>query len=105
MNKFFRTSVMGFCTIIISHNNFSLYSYNQVVYYTNFKVLVQDVFGEPAREREVDKISTKLPEARSTKSFESFELVAKKISATQLMAVITPLKEVNCTGKMTLIRR
>ena len=58
------------------------------------EVLVQDLFGEPAREREVEKISTKLPEARSTKSFESFELMSKKISATQLMVIITPLKEV-----------
>jgi U3 small nucleolar RNA-associated protein 20 len=57
--------------------------------------LVQDLFGEPAREREVEKISTKLPEARSTKSFETFELVSKKISATQLMVIITPLKEVS----------
>ncbi|CAB4011020.1 small subunit processome component 20 homolog, partial [Paramuricea clavata] len=57
------------------------------------EVLTQDIFGEPAREREVDKISTKLPEARSTKSFECFELVAKKMSAAQLMVLITPLKE------------
>ena len=61
-----------------------------------FKVSVEDIFGEPAREREVDKISTKLPEARSTKSFESFEIVAKKISASQLMVIMTPLKQVSC---------
>lgn len=61
----------------------------------NVKVLIQDIFGEPAREREVDKISTKLPEARNTKSLESFEIIAKKITAGQLMTIITPLKEVN----------
>jgi hypothetical protein len=67
---------------------------NQLTVFFYFKVLTQDIFGEPAREREVDKISTKLPEARSTKSFECFELVAKKMSAAQLMVLITPLKEV-----------
>ena len=55
---------------------------------------MDDLFGEPAREREVDKIATKLPEARSTKSFESFEMLAEKVSPAVLMVMITPLKEV-----------
>ena len=55
---------------------------------------MNDLFGEPTREREVDKIATKLPEARSTKSFESFEIVAKNISSNELLEIITPLKEV-----------
>lgn len=72
----------------------------ELTVFSSSKVLVEDIFGEPAREREVDKISTKLPEARSTKSFESFEIVAKKISASQIMVIMTPLKQVGCARHM-----
>ena len=69
----------------------------QIYIYIFLKVLIEDSFGEPAREREVDKISTKLPEARTTKSFDTFELVAKKTSVSKLMVIITPLKTVCLT--------
>ena len=76
----------------------------QLIVFHSFKVLVEDIFGEPAREREVDKISTKLPEARSTKSFESFEIVAKKITASQLIVIMTPLKQVGCSHHVKWVK-
>lgn len=58
------------------------------------KVLVEDLFGEAAKEREVEKIANKLPEAKTCKSFDSFEILAKFAGTPSLTVLISPLKEV-----------
>lgn len=67
-----------------------LFSYH----FSFFKVLVEDLFGEVAKEREVEKIANKLPEAKTCKSFDSFEILAKFAGTRSLTALVSPLKEV-----------
>lgn len=58
------------------------------------KVLVEDLFGEAAKEREVEKIANKLPEAKTCKSFDTFEILAKFAGTRSLTGLVSPLKEV-----------
>ena len=58
------------------------------------KVLVEDLFGEAAKEREVEKIANKLPEAKSCKSFDTYEILAKFAGTRSLTGLVSPLKEV-----------
>lgn len=58
------------------------------------KVLVEDLFGEVAKEREVEKIANKLPEAKTCKSFDTFEILAKFAGTRSLTGLVSPLKEV-----------
>lgn len=58
------------------------------------KVLVEDLFGEAAKEREVEKIANKLPEAKTSKSFDTFEILAKFAGTRSLTGLVSPLKEV-----------
>lgn len=58
------------------------------------EVLVEDLFGEVAKEREVEKIVNKLHEAKTCKSFDTFEVLAKFAGTRSLTLLISPLKEV-----------
>lgn len=58
------------------------------------KVLVEDLFGEVAKEREVEKIANKLPEAKTCKSLDTFEILAKFAGTRSLTVLVSPLKEV-----------
>lgn len=58
------------------------------------KVLVEDLFGEAAKEREVEKIANKLPEAKTCKSFDTYEILAKFAGTRSLTGLVSPLKEV-----------
>ena len=60
-------------------------------------ILTNDLFGVPAEERETPEAISKLPEAKSTKSFDSYALVASKLSPSLLPDLILPLKEVRQT--------
>ena len=57
-------------------------------------MLVEDLFGEVAKEREVEKIVNKLHEAKTCKSFDTFEVLAKFAGTRSLTLLISPLKEV-----------
>ncbi|XP_034333284.2 small subunit processome component 20 homolog [Magallana gigas] len=57
-------------------------------------VFHEDLFGQVAEEKEVAGVTTKLFEARSSKSYDSYRILAQVISRDSLMAFITPLKEV-----------
>lgn len=57
-------------------------------------MLVEDLFGEVAKEREVEKIANKLPEAKTCKSFDTFEILAKFAGTRSLTGLVSPLKEV-----------
>ena len=58
-------------------------------------MLVEDLFGEVSKEREVDKIANKLPEAKTCKSYDTFEILAKFAGTRSLTALVSPLKEVS----------
>ena len=57
-------------------------------------MLVEDLFGEVAKEREVEKIVNKLHEAKTCKSFDTFEVLAKFAGTRSLTILISPLEEV-----------
>ena len=65
------------------------------------KVLVEDLFGEAAKEREVEKIANKLPEAKTCKSFDTFEILAKFAGTRSLTGLVSPLKEVSLHFNIT----
>ena len=57
-------------------------------------MFTEELFGEVGEEKEVQGIVSKLMEARSTKSYESYRLVARLVSKTSLALLVTPLKQV-----------
>ena len=65
------------------------------------EVLVEDLFGEAAKEREVEKIANKLPEAKTCKSFDTFEILAKFAGTRSLTGLVSPLKEVGLDFNLT----
>ncbi|XP_013387842.1 small subunit processome component 20 homolog [Lingula anatina] len=58
------------------------------------EVFSKELFGQVAEEKEVEGIVGKLFEARSSKSYDSYEILAKFISKSSLTSLIIPLKEV-----------
>ena len=55
---------------------------------------MEDLFGEVATEREVEKIANKLHEAKTCRSFDSCEIMARFIGPSSLVAFVAPLKQV-----------
>lgn len=60
-----------------------------------FQVFNEELFGKVAEEKEVDAILGKLPEARTSKSYDSYHLVSKFVTKDTLAKIILPLKEVS----------
>lgn len=58
------------------------------------KIFNNELFGEIAEEKEVKGIVSKVMEARRSKSYDSYEIVAKYIGKSQVTKLILPLKEV-----------
>ena len=56
------------------------------------QVLLDDLFGTPAEEREA--VVIKVPESRSPQSLNSFELLARFLSPSLLPSLLEPVKEV-----------
>ena len=52
------------------------------------------MFGTVAEEKDVTGITSKLHEAKSSKTYETLEILAKYISSGCISKIITPLKEV-----------
>ena len=59
-----------------------------------WKVLNEELFGQVAEEKEVEGIKGKVPEARSSKSFDSYHILALYITKSSLPKIIVPLKQV-----------
>ena len=58
------------------------------------KVLLADLFGEAAEKKEVEEIATSMKEARATRSFASFELLASAIQfVPNINLLVPPLHE------------
>ncbi len=58
------------------------------------KVLMNDLFGTPAEEREIKDIVTKTPESKVCKSVLTFGLVARFLSPSLIPKLLKPIKEV-----------
>lgn len=58
------------------------------------KIFNQELFGDIAEEKEVRGIVSKVMEARQSKSYDSYEILAKYIGKDQVTRLILPLKEV-----------
>ncbi|KAJ3039093.1 U3 snoRNP protein [Rhizophlyctis rosea] len=57
------------------------------------RICVSDIFGETGNEREVEELKGKMREIKTTKSFDSFELIAKIVSFRLLDILLLPIKE------------
>ena len=55
---------------------------------------MQDIFGSVAEEKEVAGITGKLHEAKSTKSYDSFEIIAKFATPSSFEKIVRALHEV-----------
>ena len=55
---------------------------------------MEDLFGSAAEERREGEIASKLPEARTSQSTKSYEIVAMFLSPSLLPQLLKPLKEV-----------
>lgn len=58
------------------------------------KIFHRELFGEIAEEKEVKGIVSKVMEARRSKSYDSYEILAKYVGKNQVIKFILPLKEV-----------
>ncbi|KAH3726396.1 hypothetical protein DPMN_052258, partial [Dreissena polymorpha] len=58
------------------------------------QVFDSEIFGEVSDEKDVQGIKSKVFEARSSRSFESYEFIAKYISTGSLMKLMEPMKTI-----------
>ncbi|XP_032077159.1 small subunit processome component 20 homolog [Thamnophis elegans] len=58
------------------------------------EIFHRELFGEIAEEKEVKGIVSKVMEARRSKSYDSYEILAKYVGKNQVIKLILPLKEV-----------
>ncbi|XP_066490771.1 small subunit processome component 20 homolog [Tiliqua scincoides] len=58
------------------------------------EIFNQELFGEVAEEKEVKGIVSKVMEARRSKSYDSYEIVAQYVGKDQVTKLILPLKEI-----------
>ncbi|XP_052810287.1 small subunit processome component 20 homolog [Mya arenaria] len=54
----------------------------------------EEIFGEVSDEKDIDGIKSKVFEARSSKSYESYEFMARYISTGSLMKLMGPIKQI-----------
>lgn len=55
----------------------------------------EELFGKVSEEKEVAGITGKVFEAKSSKSFDSYEILARYVSISSLSQLISPLKQVS----------
>jgi U3 small nucleolar RNA-associated protein 20 len=60
----------------------------------NLQLCKKDLFGTVAEEKEVNQITGKLQEARKTKSYDTFQILAQTVTEKCLFDLIMPLREV-----------
>ncbi|KAJ3068143.1 U3 snoRNP protein [Podochytrium sp. JEL0797] len=58
------------------------------------RIFVNDIFGTISDEREVQEMNGKLKEMKRSKSYDSFELVAKVVRLNKITSLLNPLKEI-----------
>ncbi|CAI2171430.1 13286_t:CDS:10 [Funneliformis geosporum] len=57
-------------------------------------IIINDIFGEVGKEKDAEEITGKIKEMKSTKSFGTFELLAKVIEFKNIGILLIPLKEI-----------
>jgi U3 small nucleolar RNA-associated protein 20 len=60
----------------------------------NLQLCKKDLFGAVAEEKEVNQITGKLQEARTTKSYDTFQILAQFVTEKCFLDLILPLREV-----------
>jgi U3 small nucleolar RNA-associated protein 20 len=60
----------------------------------NLQLCKKDLFGAVAEEKEVNQITGKLQEARKTKSYDTFQILAQFVTEKCLLDLIIPFREV-----------
>ncbi len=71
------------------------------------KIMLEDIFGTVAEQKEVEKIAGSMKEAARTQSYDSFKLIGRVIDLKQsIHAVLTPLSElVDAAGDMEQVKK
>ncbi|XP_030069682.1 small subunit processome component 20 homolog isoform X2 [Microcaecilia unicolor] len=70
------------------------------------EIFNHELFGDIAEEKEVKAIVSKVMEARSSKSYDSYELLAQFVSKDQVIKLILPLKQIlETTTSLKLSRK
>ena len=59
-----------------------------------YQILVEDLFGVPAEEREAGEAVAKIPESKHPQSTNSYRLTAEFLSPQLLPQLLAPVKEV-----------
>lgn len=59
-------------------------------------ILIEDLFGVPAEERESGENVAKIPESKTPQSYNCYEIVAKFLSPRFIPDLLTPVREVSC---------
>ncbi len=57
-------------------------------------ILIEDLFGGPAEERECGENVAKIPESKTPQSYNSYEIVSQFLSPRLLPDLLSPVKEV-----------
>ncbi|KAI8575447.1 hypothetical protein K450DRAFT_261769 [Umbelopsis ramanniana AG] len=69
-------------------------------------ILVNDIFGQTGEEKETDEITGKIKEAKTNRSFSSFELMAQITEFKNLSVMLIPLREImSNTESLTATRK
>ncbi|KAI5292026.1 U3 snoRNP protein, partial [Ascosphaera acerosa] len=55
-------------------------------------IVIEDIFGTVGQEKEAEEYISKMKEVKSSKSFDSMELLAKNASITRLAALVRPIQ-------------
>jgi U3 small nucleolar RNA-associated protein 20 len=70
------------------------------------EIAIQDIFGESAKEREVQELRNKMREIRTTKSYETLEYLARLVSFGYIQQMIQPVKDLMYqTNQVDVVKR
>ena len=58
-------------------------------------ILIEDIFGTPAEERESGENVAKIPESKTPQSYNCYEIVAQFLSPRLIPDLLTPVREVS----------
>ena len=98
LHSILKTGDLDPCLDLISQvlHQFSIHSSSPTLLFSilSFQILVEDLFGVPAEEREAGESVAKIPESKSPQSYNSYCLVAQFLSPDQVPQLLAPIKEV-----------
>lgn len=65
------------------------------LYDTHTQILMEDLFGLPAEEREVGEAIARIPESKTPQSLASYEIAAQFLSPKLIPDLLAPVKQVH----------